>query len=112
MPEPHLFGLDLGTNSAFRGLDGNIPSPVFGWFALGTARAPVPDGRLLRRGGFGRRMLAVRSNERASAAAAINPRNVKLIAFGISAMIAGFAGSLYAYNFGSVTPTGSTRSPR
>ena len=43
----------------------------------------------LRRGGFGRRMLAVRSNERASAAAAINPRIVKLIAFGVSALIAG-----------------------
>jgi ABC-type branched-subunit amino acid transport system ATPase component len=48
-------------------------------------------------------MLAVRSNERAAAAAAINPRTVKLMAFGISAFIAGVAGSLYAYNFGSVS---------
>jgi ABC-type branched-subunit amino acid transport system ATPase component len=48
-------------------------------------------------------MLAVRSNERASAAAAINPRSVKLIAFGISSFIAGIAGTLYAYNFGSVS---------
>jgi ABC-type branched-subunit amino acid transport system ATPase component len=48
-------------------------------------------------------MLAVRSNERAAAAAAINPRNVKLAAFAISALIAGVAGSLYAYNFGSVS---------
>jgi ABC-type branched-subunit amino acid transport system ATPase component len=48
-------------------------------------------------------MLAVRSNERAAAAAAINPRTVKLTAFGISALIAGVAGSLYAYNFGSVS---------
>jgi ABC-type branched-subunit amino acid transport system ATPase component len=48
-------------------------------------------------------MLAVRSNERAAAAAAIDPRRVKLIAFGISAAIAGLAGSLYAYNFGSVS---------
>jgi ABC-type branched-subunit amino acid transport system ATPase component len=57
----------------------------------------------LRRGRLGRQMLAVRSNERAAAAAAINPRTVKLIAFGISAVIAGVAGCLYAYNFGSVS---------
>jgi hypothetical protein len=49
-------------------------------------------------------MLAVRSNERAAAGAAIDVRNVKLIAFGISALIAGVAGTLYAYNFGSVSP--------
>jgi branched-chain amino acid transport system permease protein len=30
-------------------------------------------------------------------------RNVKLIAFGISAFVAGVAGTLYAYNFGSVS---------
>ena len=48
-------------------------------------------------------MLAVRSNERAAAAASINPRTVKLYAFIISAFIAGLAGCLYAYNFGSVS---------
>ncbi len=103
VPEPHIFGLDVGTNAPFRGLDGNIPSPVFGWFALATASLLCLMVGYMRRGGFGRRMLAVRSNERASAAAAINPRNVKLIAFGVSALIAGCAGSLYAYNFGSVS---------
>jgi len=103
VPEPHIFGIDIGTNAAFRGLDGNIPSPIFGWFALLTAFLLCLMVGYIRRGGFGRRMLAVRSNERASAAAAINPRNVKLIAFGVSALIAGCAGSLYAYNFGSVS---------
>jgi branched-chain amino acid transport system permease protein len=48
-------------------------------------------------------MLAVRSNERAAAASAVDVRYVKFIAFGISAFIAGVAGSLYAYNFGSVS---------
>ena len=48
-------------------------------------------------------MLAVRSNERAAAAAAVDVRNVKLVAFGISSFIAGIAGTLYAYNFGSVS---------
>ncbi len=104
VPEPHLFGLDIGTQAGFRGLDGNIPSPVFGFFALATAVGLCLMVGYIRRGGFGRRMLAVRSNERASAAAAISPRNVKLIAFGFSAVIAGIAGSLLAYNIGAVSP--------
>ena len=58
---------------------------------------------LLRRGKLGQRMLAIRSNERAAAAVAINPRSVKLYAFIIAAAIAGLAGCLYAYNFGSVS---------
>ena len=48
-------------------------------------------------------MLAVRSNERAAAAAGINVRNTKLAGFGIAAFVAGMAGALYAYNFGSVS---------
>ena len=34
VPEPRWFGLDLGPNGPFRGIDGNQPSPVFGWVAL------------------------------------------------------------------------------
>ncbi len=103
VPEPHLFGIDLGPRASFRGLDGNLPSPVFGWVALICTLALCLLVGFLRRGTLGQRMLAVRSNERAAAAAAINPRTVKLIAFGISAFVAGVAGALYAYNFGSVS---------
>jgi branched-chain amino acid transport system permease protein len=59
----------------------------------------------LRRSSLGQRMLAVRSNERAAAAAGIDVRNVKLAAFGISSFIAGLGGALYGYNFSSVTVT-------
>ena len=103
VPEPHLLGLDVGPAASFRGLDGNQPSPVFGWLVLIFTVAVCLLVGYVRRGNLGQRMLAVRSNERAAAAAAINPRNVKLIAFGISAIIAGVAGGLYAYNFGSVS---------
>ena len=103
VPSPHLFGLNLGPSAGFRGLDGNIPSPVFGWVVLVIVVALCVLVGLVRRGRLGQRMLAVRSNERAAAAAAINPRNVKLAAFAISALIAGVTGSLYAYNFGSVS---------
>jgi branched-chain amino acid transport system permease protein len=103
VPEPHLLGIDLGPQSAFRGLDGSLPSPVFGWVVLAVTVGVCLLVASVRRGNLGQRMLAVRSNERSAAAAAIDVRSVKLIAFGISAFIAGVAGSLYAYNFGSVS---------
>jgi ABC-type branched-subunit amino acid transport system ATPase component/ABC-type branched-subunit amino acid transport system permease subunit len=103
VPEPKLLGLDLGPRAGFRGLDGNLPSPVFGWVVLAVTVALCVLVGLLRRGSLGQRMLAVRSNERAAAAAAIDPRVVKFIAFGISSVIAGLAGALYAYNFSSVS---------
>jgi branched-chain amino acid transport system permease protein len=103
VPEPRLLGLDLGPRAAFRGLDGNLPSPIYGWLVLAVTVGLCVLVGVLRRGTLGQRMLAVRSNERAAAAAAIDPRRVKLIAFGISSIIAGLAGALYAYNFGSVS---------
>ena len=103
VPEPKLFGLDLGPNAPFRGIDGNQPSPVFGWVALICCVLLCVWVGYIRRGPLGQRMLAVRSNERAAAAASVNPRTVKLYAFGISALIAGVGGVLYAYNFGSVS---------
>jgi branched-chain amino acid transport system permease protein len=103
VPEPKLLGLDLGPRAGFRGLDGNLPSPVFGWVVLAVTVALCVLVGLLRRGSLGQRMLAVRSNERAAAAAAIDPRVVKFVAFGISSVIAGLAGALYAYNFSSVS---------
>ena len=103
VPEPKIGGLDLGPYGPFKGLDGKVPSPVFGFFVVGIT---VVLGLLvanLRRSNLGQRMLAVRSNERAAAAIGINVRNVKLAAFGISSFIAGIGGALYGYNFSSVT---------
>jgi ABC-type branched-subunit amino acid transport system ATPase component/ABC-type branched-subunit amino acid transport system permease subunit len=105
IPNLSLFGINLSPTNSFRGLDGNLPSPVFGWVALGVTLLVCLMVGYVRRGGFGMRMLAVRSNERASAAAAVSPRNVKLIAFGLSSFIAGVAGTLYAYSTGSVSPS-------
>jgi ABC-type branched-subunit amino acid transport system ATPase component/ABC-type branched-subunit amino acid transport system permease subunit len=103
VPEMHWFGVDFGPNAAFRGIDGNQPSPVFGWVVLICVVLACVGVGYLRRGKLGQRMLAIRSNERAAAAVAINPRSVKLYAFIIAAAIAGLAGCLYAYNFGSVS---------
>ena len=103
VPEMHWFGVDFGPNAGFRGIDGNQPSPVFGWVVLICVVLACVGVGYLRRGKLGQRMLAIRSNERAAAAVAINPRSVKLYAFIIAAFIAGLAGCLYAYNFGSVS---------
>jgi ABC-type branched-subunit amino acid transport system ATPase component/ABC-type branched-subunit amino acid transport system permease subunit len=103
VPEPKFFGLDLGSQAGFRGIDGNVPSPVFGWVCLACCILIAVWVGFIRRGRLGQQMLAIRSNERAASAAAINPRTVKLYAFTIAAFIAGVAGVLYAYDFGSVS---------
>jgi branched-chain amino acid transport system permease protein len=105
VPAPRLFGVDLGPNAPFRGLDGDLPSPVFGFVVLAVTVALGLLVAHLRRTSLGRRMLAVRANERAAAAAGVNVRNVKLTAFGLSSFVAGVAGTLYGYNFGSVSAT-------
>ncbi|WP_458247000.1 branched-chain amino acid ABC transporter permease [Streptomyces sp. MAI_2237] len=102
-PPPRLFGVNLGPSAGFRGLDGNEPSPVFGFLVLLVAVLLGVYVANLRRTGLGRRMLAVRSNERAAAAAGVDVRAVKIAAFAISSFIASVAGTLYAYNFGSVS---------
>src|SRR6201999_3625842 len=103
VPEAKFFGLDLGANAGFKGIDGNVPSPVFGWVCRACCILLAVWVGFIRRGRLGQQMLAIRSNERAASAAAVNPRTVKLYAFAIAAFIAGVAGVLYAYDFGSVS---------
>jgi branched-chain amino acid transport system permease protein len=101
--EPHLGRLDLSPAASFRGLDNGLPSPVFGFLVLVATILLALLVANVRRSNLGLRMLAVRSNERAAAAAGVDVRNTKLAGFGIAAFIAGLAGALYAYNFGSVS---------
>jgi len=57
----------------------------------------------IRKSRTGRHMLAVRSNERAAAAAGVSVSGTKILAFGVAAFIAGIGGALSGYRFGSVT---------
>lgn len=57
----------------------------------------------LRRGRAGRRLIAVRSNERAAAALGISVSGAKLYAFSLAAGIAGLAGVLLAFKAQTVT---------
>jgi branched-chain amino acid transport system permease protein len=101
--QPEIAGLNLAPDASFRGIDGDLPSPIFGFLVLAATVLLALLVANVRRSSLGQRMLAVRSNERAAAAAGINVRNTKLAGFAIAAFIAGMAGSLYAYNFGSVS---------
>lgn len=102
--QPTLFGLSIGTDSPVRSLlDDGQPSPVFGWVCAAAAILTAIFVANLRRSDLGAAMLAVRSNEKAAAAAGIDVRRIKLIGFAISSGIAGLGGVLYTYNFGSIT---------
>ena len=103
VPPPKLGDFSLGPDSSWRGLDGNLPSPVFGFLLLAVIAALCLLIASVRRSSMGRQMLAVRSNERAAAAAGVNVTVVKLAAFGLSAFIAGVAGVMYSYEFGGVS---------
>ncbi|MEY2522951.1 MAG: branched-chain amino acid transport system permease protein livM [Ilumatobacteraceae bacterium] len=101
--QPKLFGTAIGGNASFRGVDGKLPSPVLGFVYLAAVIALCLLVANLRRSLLGQQMLAIRANERAAAAAGINVARVKITAYAISSFIAGTAGWMYAYNFGSVS---------
>ncbi|WP_007519011.1 ABC transporter permease, partial [Pseudofrankia saprophytica] len=69
----------------------------------------------LRRGRAGRRLIAVRTNERAAASLGVSVVGAKLYAFALSAAIAGFGGVLYAFYLygsrGNIDYGGMTFSP-
>ena len=101
--QPRLFGFSIGSDAGFRGLDDKLPSPVLGFVYLVVVIALCLLVAQIRRSVLGQQMLAVRANERAAAAAGINVARVKITAYAISSFIAGTAGWMYAYNFGSVS---------
>ena len=98
VPNPQLggwdFGLVLGTESS---------RPVFGIFLVVVTLLIAVGVANLRRSPTGRRILTVRSNERAAASIGVDVARTKLVAFAVSSFIAGAAGCLIAYRFGSVS---------
>jgi branched-chain amino acid transport system permease protein len=98
VPNPKLgpwdLGLVLGTESS---------RPVFGVFLVAVALALCLGVANLRRSATGRRMLAIRSNERAASSIGIDVASGKILMFAIASFIAGVGGCLIAYRFGSVS---------
>jgi ABC-type branched-subunit amino acid transport system permease subunit len=93
VPSPEIFGLSLDA----------VAHPVrFGLFALLVVAIAIWLVMNLRRSASGRRMLAVRSNERAAALAGIDVAQTKLQSFALSAAIAALGGGMLAYQLGAV----------
>ncbi len=101
VPAPGLFGLDVGINGS---APADYPRIVFGLVALGVFVLLAVLAVNLRRSATGAHCLAVRSNERAAGAIGINAAATKLLAFALSAFVAGVAGGLIGYQQGRLSP--------
>ena len=98
VPNPSLGDWNLGL------VYGNQTSrPIFAFFLVAILTILCLMVANIRRSGSGRVMLAVRGNERASAAVGINNTHVKMMMFALSSFIAGMGGALIAYRFGAVS---------
>ena len=98
VPNPSLGHWNMGL------VYGNKTSrPIFAFFLLAILAILCLMVSNIRRSSSGRVMLAVRSNERASAAIGINNTSVKMMMFALSSFIAGMGGALIAYRFGAVS---------
>ncbi len=96
---PDLFGYDIGS----------IKYPErYGIFVLAMALLSVWVVSNVRRGRSGRRLIAVRTNERAAAALGIDVPVAKLFAFSLASAIAALGGILLAFRLTSVSYTSFT----
>lgn len=85
-----LFGLDIS------GTDQPARYAAFTFIVFVLCGIVVAN---IRRGRLGRRMIAVRSNERAASASGIGVFRTKLMAFAISGALAGLAGILISFQY-------------
>lgn len=95
---PRVAGLSLGPGV---GLD--YPRLAFGVVVVAVLSLCVAAVGLSRSAPLGRRMLAVRANERAAAAAGVDVTRTKLVGFALSAVLAGIAGDLIGWEQGQLS---------
>ncbi|MCW2967307.1 MAG: transporter related protein, partial [Solirubrobacteraceae bacterium] len=97
VPVPTLLGWDI---------DPYLHASRYAFVVLGTLVALCLMTMNLRRGAIGRRLLAVRSNERAAASLGVNVAVTKSYAFVLSAMMAATGGILLAFMQPSIIVAG------
>jgi sulfate-transporting ATPase len=98
-----LQGTPIGDAKLFGWDINSIAHPTrYGLFVLALFVVGVLVVSNVRRGRSGRRMIAVRTNERAAAALGISVPGAKLYAFGVSAGIAALGGILLVFRLPSV----------
>lgn len=99
IPDPELFGINLSVRA---GRD--VARLSFGILVLAVVAFTFVLVANVMRAGSGRKMLAVRSNERAAASIGIAVPTIKLTAFALSSALAGLGGALIGYSRGQLTP--------
>lgn len=99
--KPHLGPLDLSMQAG-----SDYARPAFLIAVLLVLLVCVAMVSRVISGRSGRRLLAVRSNERAAASIGIDVARAKMWAFALSAFLAGLGGALLAYSRGTVSASG------
>jgi branched-chain amino acid transport system permease protein len=89
---PEVFGFRFGIIGP-----GEYPYRPFGFFVLGLTVLGVVIVANVRRSAFGRRLLAIRANERAAAAAGVDVARAKISAAAVASFLAGMSGVVFAY---------------
>ena len=92
MPAPMIAGRSLDTGRSYY------------YFAFAVFLLLFMLARNVRKGGFGRLLLAVRDNEDAARAFALRVRTIKLQGFMLAGFIAGVGGAAYAHSFAGIGP--------
>jgi branched-subunit amino acid ABC-type transport system permease component len=100
---PKLFGLDLDPRTSDQ-----RPSIAFGIVCLVIVAMLGALVAFVRRSTLGRRMISVRSNERAAAASGIDVVRVKVAGFALASFIAGVGGAMLGYQQTSVSASSFT----
>jgi branched-chain amino acid transport system permease protein len=101
--DPSLFGYSLAVR---RGTD--VTTLRFSFMVLVVVALLVIATARLLSGATGRTFLAVRSNERAAAAAGVNVPAVKLLGFALASFLAGVGGCLIGYSRGQLSAASFT----
>ena len=96
---PNFFGISLSSQRSFA------------WFSLAVLLVSIFIVRTWRDRGVARRFVAVRDNELTAAAMGIPILRTKLLAFGLSGFIAGYAGVCFAFATQSLNNTDITFDP-
>ena len=96
---PSLFGMSLASQRSFA------------WFSLGILLLSIFMVRIWRDKGIARRLVAVRDNELTAAAMGIPILRTKLLAFGLSGFMAGYAGVCFAFATQQINNTDITFDP-
>ena len=98
------YGFSVGGSRTFLGIDINplLEPRAYTLFAMAWFVLAILAVRNLRRHRVGRRLIAMRTNERAAASLGVNVQAAKLYAFVVSAGLAGLGGVLLGFSSSTV----------